>query len=228
MNIKTPDKNATKKPKPPLKVRVRHYYELAQNGMSFSLASWNKPNNLYFVLITNLFIIIIMMAFSLSVIQIQGILHEHSGSLFSTPGTRDSKPFADFLDIFLNNSSKAFMTIFTGILFGIFPLYFIYTNSVIIGVVSSLVYLGSSGAVVWAGLLPHGITESIAIILSAGYGLWLGIKFFRLIIFKEKARFKDAIFFALDRYAKVIVPLLLFSAIIEAYVTPIAIKFFSK
>lgn len=213
-----------------IKIRSKAYYHMIKQAISSKNNPKNRPNHFYFVFIANLFIIIITFTFAIYTISLVTIMNNADATISKThaASASDFSNFKTFVDIFGNNISKAYMSMFAGFLFGIFPIYFIYVNSQIIGVVSSIVYLGSGGPVILAGLLPHGITESIAIITSSGYGVWLGVKFFRMIFYKESAAFKEATFYALSKYVKIILPLLLFSAIIETYVTPLVVHHFSK
>ncbi len=207
--------------------KFKSYYFLTK--CTFLGCHENKPNKLYFVLIANLFILVIAFTFSIYVAHITSILDAADATISKAPLIKTNfSTFSTFADILSNNSEKAFMAMFSGVIFGLFPVYFIYVNSQIIGIVSAIVYLSSSSAVVLAGLLPHGITESFAIILSCGYGVWLGSKFIRMLFLKEFSGFKNAMLFAFTKYIKIIIPLLIFSAIIETYVTPVAIRYFSK
>lgn len=210
------------------RIKMSYYLYLVRRGTSFTKSIYNKPNFVYFLIIANLFILTIMATFSIGLVSLREIMGTTSDFAISAPSPEKFSNFKTFFDIFFNNIEKAYMAMFAGVLFGIFPVYFIYTNSVIIGIVSAFVYLGSGSAVVFAGLVPHGITECTAIIMSSGYGLWLGIKFIKMIIYKQRDEFKDAFFLSLNKYVKVIVPLLLFSAIIETWVTPHVIVYFSK
>jgi stage II sporulation protein M len=131
-----------------------------------------------------------------------------------------------FFFIFFNNAFKALLTIFLGIFFGIYPLYFIFVNGELIGLVYALSAgnIGAAGAL--AGLLPHGIFELTAILIAGGYGFWLGTRTFRSIVYHESLR--PAIGAAFRAYYRTILPLLLVAAVIEAYLTPILIQTFRQ
>ena len=138
---------------------------------------------------------------------------------------RNMNIFMIFLFIFLNNAIKGFFVLVLGMFFGIIPLLFIFLNGELIGIVlgiSQIKGLGISRIIV--GIIPHGILEIPAIMLSAGYGLWLGYRFYRFIWHKDD--FGIYFSFALRKYFKVILPLLLLAALIEAFVTPYVIKLF--
>ena len=125
--------------------------------------------------------------------------------------------FYIFLFIFLNNALKAFIILIFGILFGLAPIIFVFVNGFAVGMVIFVASQKIGAEKVFLGLAPHGILEIPAILLAAGYGLWLGSIFYRSLKYGEP--FKEAFFLALKKYFKIIVPLLFFAAIIETYLT---------
>lgn len=129
--------------------------------------------------------------------------------------------FFIFLFIFLNNLIKGFLIVVFGTLFGLAPAVFIFSNGEMIGLVLGVSKLGIGPLKVILGLLPHGILEVPAIIMSSGYGLWLGYRFWRFVFFREP--FKIYFSYALKRYVRIIVPLLLVAAIIETFITPLVL-----
>lgn len=130
-------------------------------------------------------------------------------------------PFLLFIFIFLNNSIKTLLVILLGFLFGIAPLFFIIFNGFIIGIITAIIAKDSGIINVLAGTLPHGILEIPAAILASAYGLWLGVKFYNKL--RKKDSFKKYFIFALKKYIKIIVPMLLGAAFIEAFITPLFI-----
>lgn len=86
--------------------------------------------------------------------------------------------FATFLFIFLNNAIKCVLVIFLGAFFGMFPIFFLAINGLIIGYVVKLSIDGQSAVstfdLVVKLLLPHGILEIPALIIVTAYGLRLG------------------------------------------------------
>jgi len=81
-----------------------------------------------------------------------------------------------FLFIFINNFVKSVLVVFLGALFGIFPIYFMVMNGMILGYVAATA--GESGAnvgqVIVLGILPHGVLELTAVVIAASYGLKYG------------------------------------------------------
>ena len=122
-----------------------------------------------------------------------------------------------FLFIFLNNSLKALLAIILGFFFGLVPLFFVLFNGQIIGIVVYVAGLETGAAAVILSLMPHGIFEIPVFIISSGYGLWLGVKFYRKLFHKEPFR----IYFqkAIGEFFKILLPLFLLAAFIEVFLT---------
>ena len=130
--------------------------------------------------------------------------------------------FSIFLLIFLNNSIKAFAVILLGFFFGMAPFLLLAANGTLLGVVAYIVSQESGWTFLFLGILPHGIFEIPALILSVSYGLWLGVKFYRKIKYNES--FKSHFIHSIKFFGKIILPLLFIAALIEAFVTPILIN----
>lgn len=77
--------------------------------------------------------------------------------------------------IFLNNIRASFFAMILGIFFGFFPFLTTIINGYVIGFASNLAVATAGPFVLWK-LLPHGIFEIPAIILSIGIGFFLGAK----------------------------------------------------
>ena len=131
----------------------------------------------------------------------------------------NTNPLLLFLFIFANNAIKTLFAILLGFFFGIAPLFFIIANAFVIGMVISIVGNDIGVFKILIGIIPHGIIEIPASILASAYGLWLGIKFYKKI--KKEDSFKKYLIFALKKYFKIIIPMLLGAALIEAFVTPL-------
>jgi stage II sporulation protein M len=98
----------------------------------------------------------------------------------------------------------------------------VFTNANIIGIVIAVFRTREGFVRVAMSLLPHGIFEIPAILIASGYGLWLGVKFYRRLRYGEP--FLEAFWFSLRKYFTVVLPLLLIAAFIEAYITTILMK----
>lgn len=78
--------------------------------------------------------------------------------------------------IFFNNLKATFFAIVFGIFFGIFPVITGVVNGYIIGFTANLAVSQSGPLILWR-LVPHGIFEIPAILLSMGVGFYLGGRF---------------------------------------------------
>ncbi len=87
--------------------------------------------------------------------------------------------------IFMNNLQTSVIGVVSGIFFGIFPVILILVNGYVIGYVINRTILIAGPGVLWR-LLPHGIFELPAVIISLGIGLKLGM-FFRYAKYKTRA-----------------------------------------
>ncbi len=120
-----------------------------------------------------------------------------------------------FFVILLNNSAKSFAILLSGILFGLLPLIAVATNGYILGV-AYMFASGEAGYVKAAkAVLPHGVLEIPAVILSAAYGLWLGVSFARRIRRRHWDGLGDQFRHAIRMYFKVAFPLFILAALIE-------------
>lgn len=116
--------------------------------------------------------------------------------------------------IFQNNVLASFFSIFFGAFFGIFPLIFSITNGYLIGFVSSISTNQEGFFILWK-LVPHGIFEIPAIILSIALGFRFG---FYWDLFSEKYPIKilkNRVFNIIKIFIFVVIPLLIIAAILE-------------
>jgi len=123
--------------------------------------------------------------------------------------------FFQFLFIFVNNTITLFLTIILGLFFGAFPLLVLFVNAVILGA-----FLHFTPFPIFVlGILPHGILEIPALILSCAVGLNLGNVFLKKLR-KEKVNVKKELKTALIFFFKFLLPILALAAAIEIYITP--------
>ncbi len=121
--------------------------------------------------------------------------------------------------IFLNNTVKTLAAILLGVLFGVLPAFFLVVNGAALGLVLSL-SMKSRG--LWASLisiLPHGVLELPAVFLGTSIGIMMGVLLARKLFAKSDAKIGVELGRAMKFYCLVIVPLLFFAAVVEAYVT---------
>ena len=116
--------------------------------------------------------------------------------------------------IFINNLKSSFFAMILGIFFGIIPVAVAVINGYILGFVANKA-LASEGVLVLWRLLPHGVFEIPAIMISVGLGLKLGSFLF---VFKERNKWKEFRKWLIDVlrvFVFVVIPLLILAAIIE-------------
>lgn len=103
--------------------------------------------------------------------EIQGL-----GDISQNLRQSENPELSFFTFIFLNNSIKSVLVLFSGILFGILPVVFLAINGMVIGFLLNLVESngGDLGELIFKGLLPHGIIEIPVILIACAYGLALG------------------------------------------------------
>jgi len=119
--------------------------------------------------------------------------------------------------ILVNNSTKTFLAVVSGVIFALFPIFFLFSNGFILGMLYVLTQetLGTAGYL--AGILPHGVFEIPALILSGALGLRLGYAFVRFL--RRRGDLRGEFLMSLRTYFIVILPLLIIAAFIETFIT---------
>ena len=113
--------------------------------------------------------------------------------------------------IFWNNLKASFFAIILGVSFGVFPLVIGIFNGYLIGFVSREAVAQEGLLIMWR-LLPHGIFELPAVILSIGIGVKIGAGLFEKDVMKKlRYNFREGLRF----FVFVIIPLLFVAGIIE-------------
>ncbi len=115
--------------------------------------------------------------------------------------------------IFFNNARASLIAIITGVFFGIFPIVTVLTNGYLLGFVARIVYAESSLFELWK-ILPHGIFELPAVLISIGLGLKVGLE---VLIKPTKKNLWANLDNALRTFVLIIIPLLIIAAIIEGF-----------
>jgi stage II sporulation protein M len=126
-------------------------------------------------------------------------------------------PWKMFFAILLNNSTKSFVVLLSGILFGLVPLIAVAINGYVLGVAYLFASRGVGYVQAAKAVLPHGVLEIPAIILTAGYGLWLGVTFARRIRQRDMGGFGDQVIHAIRMFFKAAFPLFILAALIETF-----------
>ena len=124
-----------------------------------------------------------------------------------------------FLFILANNATKAFAAMILGLFFGIIPILFVVLNGFLIGCVVS-VFGKDMGFSIVLALLPHGILEIPAVLISCAYGFELGILFYRKLR-NSYADLNYAVIRSIKKFLKIPLPMLIVAAFVETYITPL-------
>jgi stage II sporulation protein M len=126
-------------------------------------------------------------------------------------------PWKMFFVILLFNSAESFAVLLAGILFGVVPLIAVATNGYILG--ATYMFASRSVGFVKAAkeVLPHGVFEILAVLISAAYGLRLGVTFAKRIQQRDMAGFGNQVVHAIRMFFKVAFPLFFLAAVIETF-----------
>jgi stage II sporulation protein M len=125
--------------------------------------------------------------------------------------------------IFANNFSKTLLfAVLLGVMIAIPPALFALLNGVIIGLVGRLTIEEKGLLFLMAGILPHGVFEIPALLLSCALGIEIGMTVCQKALGRDVS-LKDTMIACLKTYLKIVVPLLLVAALVEAYVTPLVV-----
>jgi|Deesub1362A_J573_1020465.scaffolds.fasta_scaffold00328_4 stage II sporulation protein M len=128
-----------------------------------------------------------------------------------------------FMAILLaNNAGKSFVAMIGGFFFGILPVAFILINGFIVGIVVSFTQPELGSQTVLLAILPHGVFEITGVIIACSYGVWLGVRFYYSLFRGEE--FLPYLKEALYAYFRIVLPLLILAAFIEAFITPALVK----
>jgi len=167
-----------------------------------------KESKVYFLIILLVFLISAVVGFIKPVFLVEFIEKFVKELIEKTEGMNF---FQLLIFIFQNNLITAFIGMIFGLILGVFPLFTSVMNGYVLGFVSNKV-VGVVGVGSLWKLIPHGIFEIPALIISLGLGLKLGM----FIFAKDK---KKQVLYDLGNslrvFLLVILPLLIIAAIIE-------------
>jgi len=131
-----------------------------------------------------------------------------------------------FMFIAGNNITKLFIVLAFSVLAGLASLLSVFSNGLILGIFAQVVSEKFSWQYFIAGTSPHGIIELTVLILSAAVGLHIGkVAIWRL--FSKKESLVKEFAKGLKFYIVVLVPFLIFAALIEVFITPYVMSFFA-
>ena len=128
-----------------------------------------------------------------------------------------------------NNWSAILISVVYGLLpFVFLPLSSLLTNGFILGISGAMYQLYGQSLSLWlAALIPHGIFELPALVLSVAGGVYLCFHVSRFVLrYPNRAPMPDVFCNVLRVMLLVVAPLTIAAAFVEAYVTPAIMSFF--
>ena len=128
--------------------------------------------------------------------------------------TKDLGTFDLISFIITNNIQSAFFGMIFGVFFGVISLIVVVVNGYVLGFVASRT-VGTEGLLILWRLLPHGILELFAVIVSLAIGLKLGMFLFTYNGKDKRKEFLKWIKDAIRVFVFIIIPLLVIAGIIE-------------
>lgn len=137
-------------------------------------------------------------------------------------------PLRGIIILFLNNLLASLQMMLFGIFMGIPPLMGLFTNGFLLGsIVTGLEYEGASVLTfISLGVLPHGIFELPAFIISASFGLKMGFHLLFPLPQKKRGESLKFIWHEFLALLPLLIYLLLIAAIVEITLTPLLLKRF--
>ncbi len=135
-------------------------------------------------------------------------------------------PWEIFLKIFLNNLVACIALFLGGASFGLVPLLVIASNGLVIGAIIETVRGEKGIGFILAGILPHGVLEIPAVLVSAGLGLLLAEALGRELLRSEGDAAAEALGYG-RLFVLYVVPFVALAAAVEAFITPHIIQLMS-
>ncbi len=190
------------------------YYNLNPIYMNFkqSLKDLKLIKN-YLIFSTILFLIITLIGaffpifFKEQIIELLNQIIQQTTGLNSIELTRF---------IIANNIKSSFLALFFGIFLGLIPIGIIIINAYVLGFVINKTILFQGPLILWK-LLPHGIFELPAILISISLGLRLGLFLFTYNGKNKKQEFFKWLKQSVRIFILIIIPLLVIAGIIEGF-----------
>lgn len=181
--------------------------------------SWNyikKARKYIYLIIALFFISAIMGAFLPTPEFIVNAIRELIRKLFEETLNLDT--FGLIVFIFKNNLKISLYGLFLGIAFCFIPIIFAVANGYVLGYVAKITVSTTSFIELWR-LLPHGIIELIAVLISLGLGVKLGASIFINMKIKNNKNYWISIWkeiiSCIRAFIFIILPLLVIAAVIE-------------
>lgn len=118
-----------------------------------------------------------------------------------------------------HNLSVCFLAFSTGIVFGVGPVYLMFINGLLLGVVGVACQQHGMSVDLWSFVAPHGALELPSVILSGAAGLRLG----HGLLFPGIYRWRDSVTMAGEEGSRLvagIIPLLVIAGTLEGFFSP--------
>ena len=180
----------------------------------------------YLIIITTLFFISIAVGYSVGASMGEPASEGTIEQLRQILGwIVDLPPISMALFIFANNAIKCLLIIPLGAVLGLVPLLFILVNGAMLGLIAFGVEGTKGVAFVLASLLPHGVLEIPALLMSSAIGLRMGYAGFRRL--RGLGSLRQELGKGLKVYVRWMLPVLFLAAIVETFVTPAVASLFS-
>ncbi len=181
-----------------------------------------------------LFITAISFAILLVLSFVLGLIFPHIGttvmvwfsSMIQESGIVDSNGAFHIWSLLMNNMQAMLLSIFYGVIpFIYFPALSVGTNAMLLGLFASVYWnSGESMLLYLMGILPHGIFEIPAMVLSMACGLYLCSIVTRYVRTNQKGIVSYAIRNIVTLFISVILPLIIIAAVVECYLTPVVMQ----
>lgn len=134
----------------------------------------------------------------------------------------DDEPWMMAVQLFLNNLEACVILFIGGTLLGIIPVLILLLNGLIIGGILEVVRKDAGDLAVLASIIPHGIFEIPAVIISGALGLMLGNAVMSDLSGNGSA--SDEAFRLGSIFVRYIIPFVAIAACIEAFITPAVLE----
>ncbi|MEW6721610.1 MAG: stage II sporulation protein M [Thermodesulfobacteriota bacterium] len=130
---------------------------------------------------------------------------------------RDMAGGSLFLLVLANNVFASLLLLIFGLLAGVVPVLSVAFNGFLLGLVYRLLAGTMGHAQAAQRLLPPAIFEVPALLVTAAFGLWLGIGAVRRFRGREAPTLGEQMRHAVERYFAIVFPLLIAAACIETF-----------
>jgi stage II sporulation protein M len=131
-------------------------------------------------------------------------------------------PFDIFIKLFINNFEACVLLFLGGASFGILTIFIMSLNGIVIGAIMEIIHKDHSWIFISAALVPHGIFEIPAFIISGALGILLAqsliAEWYGGADTAEEAQKLARIFVIY------VLPLVVIAACVEAFITPVIIQ----